>query len=617
MNVKILNLTILAIFIFSLASTIFAKDKEANSEIFEKLPTLSIAVRINNIQRFGTQFDNMLSSIAPGWTLPGVSIRPITSYLHIPDFSSLKDDSFLECLVFKSNKNRKYFSITAVSVDDPSLFLRQVESRSTIMNNSIGGSITHFRELHAHGGDFYVAVVHDNLILFGSDKETMLFAYAFYSKLRAGALNKNQSDLDVYLHCKRILINYASLIDKTLARVEEDIANDLSVGDNQKNKQSFKRITEESLSEIRHLVNQLVKLKLSLTFNNSKVEIASNIEIEDGPLAQVIKDTTPSEPKLIKYLPTSTVMMAWKKVSITGFDLVSTRIASIMALVLEGAVDSETKDNIESIKKQIILMKPSEVVSAPIASPIDPTNRELTIHGGIKADKVAIVMLDNPSAFSLFIEKISEILGPRSSFVEQLERNGVTVVFTHDNQSDAFAGGELHRFDVDFSIKRDDSVSKDSFKGYKGKYFMALNGNLMLVATGPNSENSIQMLVDSTRGGRSFSKSLLGKNTFNLIDRKKISSAFMINPLSYIKTAAMAYAKYGQAYSVAGKPHKSVIYAKKYRNIKDVALPLVLFFGYSQGNSDNLSLIPNINSKLVVPYPAIRAIIKAVLEPDT
>ncbi|MHC4870504.1 MAG: hypothetical protein ACYTFY_01515 [Planctomycetota bacterium] len=617
MNRNRFSLIILLYILSVNLSTCISADNGSQDKLFDDIPDLSIAVRINSLKAFGSKFDKMLNSIAPGWTLPGAVLRPMASYLKTPDFSALQNNTFFEFLIFKSPKGADHFSVAAFKVENSSQFLRQIESFSAVTSNALGGSITHFKEEHRQNSDFYIGVVHNNLILFSHDKGTLEYAYTLYSRLSGGVIRSRSNDINIYLHCKRILISHAYLLDTTYASLVEDISSDLSADASQETKTSFKRLVGESLSEVRNLANQFISANISFTFADSSLSMDSAFEIEDGSLALMVKDSKIIQPSLIKYLPNKTIMCAWKSVSKTGFNLVSARVAALMSFLIDGAVDAETKDDLEDLKNKVLAMQPIEAVVATVASPVNPTRKELIIHGNIKPDRIAMVKVGRPYEFNSFIKKIPRILGPRSSFVEQLERNGITVEFSYEDRSSSIKGVDLHYLKVSVSRKQDDSSGKKALIKFSGEYYLALNGNIMLVATGPEAKMLIRVLIDSTKGGRSFKKSDIGRNTLALFRENTYSSIYMLDPLNYIESAAMAYAKYGQAYSVGGKPHKTVLFARQFREVSDVNRPFVLTFNHVVAKSANLSFIPRINGQLTLPYPAIRSIIKAILEPDT
>lgn len=614
----ILSVFIQAVLFLSIGGRTYAQDLGEAKTLFETIPDISFAMRINNLQDFGMKFDHMLSQVSPGWTLPGAILRPIAAYLKTPDFTAIQENAFMEFMLFKSAKSDEHFMVCAFPVEDPVLFMRQVETYGTMTSNALGGGITHLKQQHVENSDFYVGVLHNNIVVYCSNQATLEYAYELYNRLPRGALpSGSRNDMDVFLHCKRTLISYASMLDLITSNLEEDIANDLSINSTQNSKTSLKRMVNQVISELRIIANQFTMARFSFNFENSQFELGSSFEIEDDSISIMSKDTPLINPQLVKYLPERTVSFAWKSVSPVGFKMVSSRVSSLLAFLLDGAVDTETTDDLENFRSKILAMRPVEAVTATVKSAIDPSNKELSLYGSISPGRVAIVRLENPSAFRNFINGISYILGPRSSFVEQLERNGISVTYSQTDLSGKVRGVELHRVDIGFTQKRDESSTESSDLNFSGNYYMALNGNMLLVAVGPASEQDINDLINSTRGDRSFSKSHLGRNTTTIIGRNRFSSVFMIDPLAYIQVAAMAYAKYGQAYSVGGKPHKTVDFARQYNEIKNVALPLLLTFSHTESSTDNLSFIPDIHSRFSVPYSTARTVIRAVFEPDT
>ncbi|MFW5856662.1 MAG: hypothetical protein ACOCX4_02195 [Planctomycetota bacterium] len=578
-------------------------------------PDLVAIVRIEDLRQWGEKMDAFLRDIAPAdWTLPGATLRVVGEYLRNPGLENVSERAFLEGLVFMPRRGELASPVLAFPVDEPQTYVRLLSSQATISSQAGPDGIIHFREELEQARDFHLCTVRDRIVIFGADRSSVNAARTLYEDAEGSLLSRSPADMEIRFHLKRYLNANAAGIDRALARLREDLTEDLS-RDETHLREPLGRLFGSVLGEARGLSAQFGRLRLLLLVDRAlpitgerrdALEAHVDLTFEAGTAGAFLAQAAPRPPRLLTLVPEEVASVDWTALNPPTVRAYLTGLGRTAAAALRGPLGARARAAVEETLERLLDLQPTESVSATLPGSGGGINRLCAIRVTRGADA--------PPVLTHALRQLRRD-GP---LAEDLARNNLALsVEPVDRAPMALRsdGGFVRAYELVFRITASDDldIARAAPLEFRRRLHLAVGEGLFLIASGPDAATlCTETLNHAADGNAPFLRGEAGRNaarmlggaTRSLDGADPVLHLSLLEPTPYLRGVVAAARA-----PAAGADRAGADNATAFRNVRGSGQPLLVLFAPRPAGLGG----PDLRVTVRLPYEALRRLVYATL----
>jgi hypothetical protein len=376
--------------------------------------------RIPNIQSSAQQIDRLLQTLRPNWPTRGwTAVSIIGEYIRNEQLDNIEAAGWLEFIYFNPKVTGGSGLVLAFPVNEPSAYIRLISSQPTITQQTLQSGISHLREQHATTTDIYLAPVTRKIMLFSTSRKAIELARALYLREEQGLLPDSTGVLSLHIQPKRIFNTHNIEISQALQQLRNDISIDIAKRYSYL-KGPTQRLLQSFLNTINSLASQVVLAEMNVSFNNEQLVIKTESHFSDDSIATYMRSmNNQSQDDLLKYITDRFTTFSWGVHTPEAINILASGFGQIASNALEGAVNSDARNNLLKCFNSFIDLQPTASLSGTLA------NEHLA------PAQVTIVKINNDKNMPNFIKHLKTLLNPGQGLVDSLERSGIAAILTH------------------------------------------------------------------------------------------------------------------------------------------------------------------------------------------